>query len=113
MPTTNVTTASLLEKINDYLETRLELFRLKTIDKSSDVLSSLVTFLAILLGMIILIFMLCIGLAIYLGEILGKTYYGFFAVGAFIGLLVFFIYVFRNKWIKSPVCNLILRKIFN
>jgi len=48
-----------------------------------------------------------IGIALYLGELLGKMYYGFFIVAAFylIGGIVF--HLFMHKWIKKPLSELI------
>jgi hypothetical protein len=102
-----------LERSNEYLETNVELLRLKMIDKSSDVLSSLVTGIAVLLGIAIVLGILGIGLALYLGYLLGKLYYGFFIVGAFVGIAVLMLWVFRARWVKIPVCNSILKRIFS
>lgn len=94
---------ALLEKVKDYIETRIELLKLKAIDKSSGVLSAIISFVVLFVFSIFFFILFSIGLALLIGDLLGKYYYGFFIVAALyliIGLVVFF---GRNKWIKPPV----------
>ena len=104
---------SLLEKSHEYLETRIDLLRLKTIDKSSDVASSVGVFLAILIGILAFLATLTFGLAYYLGEMLGNIYYGFFIMSGFYALVTLFLYIFRRQWIKTPMYDGIVRKILH
>jgi len=104
---------SIVETLKEYLETRIDLVKFKTIDKSSSVLSSLVSSIVIILGIFLFAFLLCMGLSFYLGEILGKTYYGFFIVGGFFSLVIILLYLNRNKWLKTPFGNMIVKKMFN
>ena len=104
---------SLLEKTHDYVETRIDLVKLKTIDKSSDVISSVAVSVAILLGVLFFIGMMSIGLAIYLGHVLGKLHYGFFIVGGLYAIIILILYAARHRWIKTPVYNGIVKKILN
>jgi len=104
---------SLLEKATDYGKTSYELVRLKTIDKTSDVVSSAVPHtIALVLITIVLIF-LNLGLGLWLGEILGKTYYGFFVVAAFYVLLWAVLRIFMHKWLKEYVRNTVINKFLN
>ena len=94
---------SLLEKVNDYGKTTFELVKLKALDKSSDVISSLLPHgLAFILIATFLIF-LNVGLALWLGEILGKIFLGFFVVAVFYGIVWFIIHFFMHKRIKKMV----------
>jgi len=104
---------SMVETLNDYLETRIDLVKYKTIDKSSSVLSTLVTSVILILGIFLFLFLLCIGLSFYLGEILGKTYYGFFVVGGFFAIGMIVLFLNRHKWIKSPFEDMIVKNMFN
>ncbi len=108
--TDHVTLKSLLGKTRDYLETRIDLFRLKTIDKSSDVLSAMAVIVAIVLAILFFLAMVSIGAAIYLGYILGGMHYGFFIVGGFYAIVVLILYAYRRQWIKTPVYNGIVKK---
>ena len=94
---------ALLEKVKDYIETRIELLKLKAIDKSSGILSTIISFLVLFIFSILFVILFSIGLALLIGDLLGKYYYGFFIVAALyiiIGLVVFY---GRNKWIKPTV----------
>jgi len=104
---------TLFESAGDYLETRIELLKLKTVDKSSEVISSLVSVLVILVIIIFGIFILNIGLAFWLGYLLGETWYGFFAVGGFYALLAILLIVFKKQWLKDPLNDVIVKKMLN
>jgi hypothetical protein len=102
---------SLIDKSKDYLDTRIELARLKTIDKSADVLSSVVVIVfMIFLGSLFIIFG-SIGLALLLGKWLGAYSYGFFVVGGFYAVILLLIYFQREKWIKIPISNGLIQKM--
>ncbi|MDQ3142421.1 MAG: hypothetical protein M3Q56_09275 [Bacteroidota bacterium] len=102
---------SLFEKAEDYGKTSIELFKLNAIDKSAEIISSLVEKLVIFLVLALFVLVVNIGIALWLGEILGKTYYGFFIISAFYGLLALILHLFRHEWIKYPVSNSIITKM--
>jgi hypothetical protein len=104
---------SLLEQSHEYLETRIDLVKLKTIDKSSDVLSSAAAAITIAVAILFFIMMSSIGIAIYLGNVLGNLYYGFFVMAGFYALVILILYACRKQWIKMPVYNTIIKKILN
>jgi hypothetical protein len=101
---------SLLERVVDYGKTTFELEKLKALDKSSDIASSLLPHSAVFL--LIASFLLCInlGLALWLGEILGRTFYGFFVVGAFYGIIAIVLHFFMHKWFKKIIRNYIIKQ---
>ncbi len=108
---TKNTLESLFESTSSYVETRVELAKLKATKKSSEVVSSLVSKM-ILGGMLFLIIMvLNIAVGLWLGEILGKTYHGFFVLSLFYSFIAIILYISRDKWLKSPVANAIIKKI--
>jgi len=102
---------SLLVKVSDYGKTSFELEKLKALDKSSKVVSSLIphTF-----GFVIIassIFFINLGLAFWLGEILGKPVYGFFVVAAFYGFSGLIFYLFMKNWIKKLALNYFIKQV--
>ncbi len=101
----------LFQKAGDYLETRLDLVKLKTTQTTSDVVASFVSIGIILLFLVFFLAFLSIGLALVIGNALGKVYYGFFIVGAFYGLTGWFFHLFREKWVKNPISNSIIKKM--
>lgn len=97
--------------IKDYAETRIDIIALNTQDKASQVISSVAS-IAILgtLGLFILLFA-SVGAAWSLGEYLNSPSIGFFSVAGFYFLLMLVLFVNREKWIKLPIINAILKKI--
>ena len=96
---------ALFEKAEDYGKTTIELFRLNAIDKSSRVISSLATKLVISVAATLFVLIITIAIALWLGELLGKSYYGFFVIGGCYAFIVLLLYSFRVQWIKIPVSN--------
>jgi len=107
------TIGSLFENAGSYLETRLDLLKLKALSKSSEAASSIVSKLTILVVAIFAMLILNVGLAFWIGDLLGKNYLGFFAVGGFYTLLAVLLHFFKDSWIKEPVSNMIIKKMLN
>jgi len=105
------TIESLFERAADYKATTHELIKLKVVDKSASVISTLVAQIIIAIAVSLFALLLNIGLALWIGQNLGKSYYGFFIVSGFYGLFAYIIFVFRNKWIKVPLNNSIITQI--
>ncbi|MBA3647118.1 MAG: phage holin family protein [Chitinophagales bacterium] len=101
---------SIINKTGDYIETRIELLRLKTVSKSSEVASMILANAVILILAMLFLLTFNIGIAFWIGDLLGKYAYGFLIVAAFYGVAGFLFYIFRNQWIKEPVNNFIIRK---
>lgn len=102
---------SLFDRTTDYLETRAELVKLKAIRKGAEVASALISRVIIGVLACLFIMMLSIGLALWIGAMLEKTYLGFFIIAAVYLIAGLIIYSGRNKWLKMPVANSIIKKI--
>lgn len=102
---------SLIERAAEYGKTSLELAKLKAVDKTSEVVSSLIANAIVIVLISSFLFFLSLGLALWLGEILGKSYYGFFVIAAFFGITGIFIRLFMHKWIKRCVSNNFIRQV--
>lgn len=101
----------LIEKVESYSKTSLELFKQTAILRSADVFSNLTTRLLIFTFILIVLLFVNIALALWIGEELGKTYLGFFAVAGIYFFLGFVFYLFRNTLIKHPISNYIIVKL--
>ncbi|MFY7964703.1 MAG: phage holin family protein [Chitinophagaceae bacterium] len=113
METTQNSIDVLLEKAEQYGKTSLELFKLKAIEKTSNTISKLVIYC--IAASVLMMFAIAanIGLALWLGDLLNKTYYGFFCVAGFyfiVGCVLLF--VMKNA-IKTKVGNSIILKMLN
>lgn len=102
---------SLFENAGSYLETTVDLIKLKAVDKSSDAFSLMALKLIILLIVLIVIVFSGVGIALFIGEITGKTYYGFFAVAGFYIVTGIILYIFRKQWIREPFSNLFVQEL--
>jgi hypothetical protein len=60
---------------------------------------------------LIALMFISIGGAWYLGEYLQSPSIGFLSVAGFYLLITIILYVNREKWIKLPIINAILKKI--
>lgn len=102
---------TLFERAEDYSKTTLELLKLKAIDKTADAASSIVSSLVVFTTAALSLLIINIGVALWIGNLLGDSYLGFFTVGAFYAILSFPLYIFRNKWIKYPLSNTIIKQL--
>ncbi|MGE5393315.1 MAG: hypothetical protein ACM3P1_01155 [Candidatus Saccharibacteria bacterium] len=104
---------SLIEKGEQYGKTTLELMKLKALDKSADVTSTLASWIIVVVLIVLFFLILNIGIALWIGELLGKTYLGFFVVAGFYGLLALIFGIFREKLVKKPVNNSIISQVLD
>ena len=101
----------LFSKTTDYLEARVELLELKAIGKTSVITSSFVSGLVIGIVISLVLIFLHLGIAIWLGTILGKLYYGFFIVAGFYTLVAILVYLLRKQLLQTPVKNAVIKNL--
>ena len=101
---------SLLESATDYGKTSYELVKLKTIDKTSDVVSSLIPHSIVFLFLMSFLLFLNLGVAFYLGKIFGNIFYGFFLVAAFYGIIGLIVHFFMHDRIKTRIYDYIIKQ---
>jgi hypothetical protein len=91
----------LIEEVEEYSKTTIELAITRiTVSLIYRLCSTLIFLLAFLL--------LTIGIALLLGDLLGKPYYGFFIVAAFYLVAALLFHFFLHQWIKNPISKLII-----
>lgn len=103
----------LYQKLSEYADVRLNLFKLKGINKVSGFMSSVIT-----IGILIILFsgvLLCItiGAALLIGAWVGKVYYGFFIIGGIYLVIGLVIYSMRDKLIKTKVSNKLIKELID
>jgi len=103
----------LLERVKEYGTTSYELLRLKTIDKTAEVSSTIIT--RILIGLIFFVFFLFgnIALALWLGELLGEVYCGFLCVAGIHLFIWSVLIIFFRKAIRRGINNSVVSKLIN
>lgn len=107
--TTNI--ELLYEKAKDYAEINVELIKMHAIDKTADVVSSIMSRLVLLVSFTMFLLFVNISLSLYLGELLGETYWGFLIVSGVYLLITIIVSASRNKFIKVPITNLVIAKL--
>lgn len=101
----------LIEKTVDYGKSSLELAKLKALDKTSDAVSSILAYSIVIIVLCSFMLFLNVGLALWIGKILGEIYYGFFVVAGFYCVLAILIYFFLHKWIKNQIGNVFIKQV--
>lgn len=101
---------SLLERATEYGKTSFELAKLKTLDKATDIVSTLIPHSIVLILIATFMLFINLGLSIWLGEILGNIFYGFLVIAAFYGITGMIIHFFFHKWLKKLVSNYIIQQ---
>jgi hypothetical protein len=102
---------SLIESATDYGKTSIELVKLKAVDKTSDVVSTLIPYSLIFFLIATFMLFFNFGLAFWIGEMLGKIFYGFFIVAAFYLMIMAAVYFFMNKWLKKVITNFVIKQL--
>lgn len=103
----------LFEKAENYAKSSFELYKLKTIKKSANIISTIVSRGIAIILFSILIITVSIGAALWLGDLLGKSYYGFFCVAGFYVVLGTLVYFFLHNCIKKWVSNSIVSQLLD
>lgn len=103
----------LFYKLKDYGDTRLDLFKLKSINKASGILSSLITSVILLVLLALVVLCITIGAALLIGVLLGKTYYGFFIIAGVYIIVGLVLFSSRDKMLKTPVSNRLIKELID
>ena len=101
----------LYESAKQYADTNVELLKLNAVDKTADVLSSIISRLAFFMIVAMFTIFVNISIGLYLGNLLGAYYLGFLIVSCFYLILSILIYIFSDKMIKEPIANLVIAKL--
>jgi membrane-bound ClpP family serine protease len=101
---------SLLQRAEDYGKTTYELSKLKLLETTTIVVPSLAARIIVIIMISLFALILNIGIALLLGELLGKSYYGFFIVAGFYLIVAIVFHFFLHNWIKKPVSELIIKQ---
>ncbi len=101
----------LWQKTENYINTSLELYKLKATDKASDIVSTLLPNLVVLIFALIFVLFLNLGIAFWLGELWGSVYFGFIVVAAFYALCGIVIHFVLHDKIKERIRNKVINQL--
>lgn len=97
------------QKTKEYLDSQLNLIRLKTVERSSRLIASLIVDGAKIILTLFIIFFLCLALGFYLGEVLGSNSLGFLATAG-IFLLILLLIRILEPTLESKFMDLSIRR---
>jgi hypothetical protein len=103
---------SLLINAEQYKKINLGLLKLKSVDKTADIVSTLVSRTLFAIAISIALFMLTITASLWIGQRLGNYYYGFLLISiayAVLGIVLLLV----HKQIKSNVANRVVKQMLN
>lgn len=103
----------LFERAEAYGKTSYELIKLKTLDKTANVMSIFVSKGIVVLVFYMFLALLNIGAALWLGELFGKLYYGFFCIAGFYAIILGMIHFFLKNWIRKVAGDSIILQMLN
>ena len=101
----------LIEKARVFSKTSIDLYKLKAVEKTSEVSSTIISRIIAFSFLALFILISSLGLAFWLGDYFGEIYYGFFCVGGFYGILGFILYFFLHDWLKERTSNSIVKQM--
>ena len=101
----------LLERGQTYANTTIQLVKLKSAERFADIASNLASNFVILILTAVFFINLNVGIALFIGELLGKIWLGFLVVAAFYGIIAISFYIFRDRLIKRRVRNSVIKEL--
>ena len=101
---------SVVDHAKQYAESTFELIKLKAVKKGSEVASVVAAYAVVIASILLFVIIANIGLALWLGELTGKLYYGFFIVAGFYVLVALIIHFGHKVLVQRPVSNMVVKK---
>ncbi len=101
----------LFSKLTAYLDTRLQIMKLKGVQKGASAGSALIAKSVLAALIFFFVTVLNIGIGLWIGDLLGHTYLGFFVLAGFYGLCILLYLGMQEKVVKTPIENSIIRQM--
>lgn len=103
----------LTEHLKEYIHNRLSAVKLKFAAQVSSLFASGIT-IVFLAAILFLFFLFAgIGLAEVICSVTGNNFAGYFAVAGVYLIAAFTIRSFKEKWIRIPILNKLIKELFN
>ncbi|WP_180269034.1 hypothetical protein [Sphingobacterium sp. 1.A.5] len=104
--------SEVFDKSKEYLETQIELAKLKALSRSSRIVGSLIVDGSKVLLSLLIVFFISLALGFYLGELLGSYSLGFLATGGIFFVILLLIRVFEPK-LEEKFMNVTIKRIMS
>ena len=103
---------TLVNKAGELGYTSLELWKLKSLDSIASVASALMTTWITMFTYLLFLLFISVGASLWLGELTGRSYWGFGLVAGFYLLTGFLIHIVLSKSLKERLYETIISKYF-
>lgn len=103
---------TLFKRVTEFSMTYIELIKLKTLDRASEIVSAVFPDFIISTLMLVFLLFINLGLAFWLGDVLGRVYLGFLLVAGFYLVLSLFFHFFMRGWVKRIASNYFVKQFF-
>ena len=104
---------TLLEQVENYGKITFQLSKLRAAAAAASGMSGLLSFTGVVVLMSMVVLMFNIGIAFWLGDYLGKVYYGFFIIALFYLVLAVGFHFFMRKQGKNAIRAAILTQVMD
>jgi hypothetical protein len=103
----------LVNKTEQYVETTVEIARLKSVRTTARVSGVTIAEMVIWAVMGIFVVNLTIALALWLGHLMGAIYLGFLVVAGIYLLAIILLRIFRGPLLEQPIENLVIKNLLD
>lgn len=97
------------KKLRQYIDSQVELIKLRAIARSSRIFGSLIVDMTKILLVLMIFFFWSMALAFYLGNLLGNNALGFLAAGGIFFLLIIIINLLKKR-LELRLMDIVIRK---
>lgn len=104
--------SEVFDKSKEYIETQIELAKLKALSRSSRIMGSLIVDGSKVLLSLLIVFFVSLALGFYLGEVLGSYSLGFLATGGIFFVVLLLIKAFEPK-LEEKFMNISIKRIMS
>lgn len=112
METKAILLKPLLLKAEAYGKTSFELLKLKSIDKTAEVTSKVISRLFLWVVLFLAIISLTVAVALWFGELTGKNYLGFLIVAGFYALIGSILFLLQRA-IQASLNNTLIKQMLS
>jgi hypothetical protein len=99
---------ALFERVEAFGRVTCEISKLKTVEVSVLILTTLIAKVSVVLVLSFFLLVLSIGMALWIGDMLGALHHGFFIVAGFYLLVGVVLHFFLHRWLRRPIAQLII-----
>jgi len=106
-------TEELVDDVKEYVDIRVESAKLAVAEKASLVVANAAAGMAVVIALIFFAVLLAAGLALLIGEWIGKPWAGFMIMAAVCLINAAIIWSARKRIIQVPVMNALIKQLFS